>query len=122
MTATETVFESWARFMSVEEGFNIKRPELAPCSFDAERDRALSTQEPSGFILLDRSDVLRTPFPATSPLLLAKFVRIRAGGTLNARLTASGEIYYVIRGRGRTTQNGAKLYWGPGVFSACPAA
>lgn len=120
MTATESVCGRRARFISVEEGFNIKRPELEPCSFDAERDRALSSQEPSGFILLDKSDVLLTSYPATSPMLLAKFMRVREGDTLESRLQASGEIYYVIRGHGRTTQDGTTLNWGPGDVFCLP--
>lgn len=120
MTAHASVFESRARFISVEEGFNIERPELVPCSFDAERDRALSPREPSGVIPLDKRDVLLTAFPATSPLLLAKFIRIRARDTLKARFKASGEVYYVIRGQGSTTQNSATLNWGPGDIFCLP--
>lgn len=120
MAAAASVYETRARFISVEEGFNIKRPELAPCSFDAERDRALSSQEPSGFILLDKSDLLLTPLPATSPLLLAKFLRIREGDSVETALKASGEIYYVIRGQGETVQNGAAFAWGPGDIFCLP--
>lgn len=120
MTEIGNVYASRARFISVEEGFNIKRPELAPTSFDAERDRALSPEEPTGFILLDKSEVLGTSFPATSPLLLAKFLRIREGEAVEAQLKASGEIYHVVCGQGRTSQNGATLNWGPGDIFCLP--
>ena len=120
MTTTQGAYESRARFISVEEGFNIKRPELTPASFDAERDRALSPDTPTGFILLDKSEVLGTAFPATSPLLLAKFLRLRDGDKLKVRLAASGEIYYVIRGRGRSLQNGAALDWAAGDIFCLP--
>jgi hypothetical protein len=75
-----------ARFASVEDGFNIQRPPLEPRAFDAERDRALDPSTPSGAILLDMRDTLMTLYPATTPLLLAKFLRIRAGEEIRVRL------------------------------------
>jgi hypothetical protein len=86
-----------ARFASVEDGFNIQRPPLEPRAFDAERDRALDPSTPSGAILLDMRDTLMTLYPATTPLLLAKFPRIRAGEEIRVRLKASAEIYYVLQ-------------------------
>lgn len=104
-----------ARFISVEDGFNIKRPTLMPHAFDAERDRALDPSGPSQAIPLDMSGVLMTPYQATTPLLLAKFYRLRAGDELVATLRASGEIYYVLRGHGVTEQAlGAAVAWGAG--------
>lgn len=109
-----------ARFISVEDGFNIKRPELAPHCFDAERARALEAPTSTGVVPLDRSDLLLTPYPATSPLLLASFVCIRAGDAMTTRPKASGEIYYVVRGDGRTIQEGRTLAWGPGDIFCLP--
>jgi gentisate 1,2-dioxygenase len=120
MTAIESAFTNRARCISVEQGFNIKRPELAPCRFDAERELAFDSQADSGVILLDKRDVLQTPFPATSPLLLAKFLRIRAGTQLGTMLNASGEIYYVMQGTGRTTQRGQVLNWAHGDIFCLP--
>lgn len=120
LTAKQSNLESRARFISVEKGFNIARPELAPCSFDAERDRALSSTETSRYILLDKSDALLTPYPATCPLLLAKFVLIREGDPLASQFNSSGEIYYVIRGYGRTIHSDATLDWAPGDIFCLP--
>jgi gentisate 1,2-dioxygenase len=98
-----------ARFASVEDGFNIQRPALEPRAFDAERDRALDPSTPSGAILLDMRDTLMTPYAATTPLLLAKFLRIRAGEEIRVRLKASAEIYYVLQGRGSSEQTGGEM-------------
>jgi gentisate 1,2-dioxygenase len=104
-----------ARFVSVEDGFNIKRPPLEPRAFNEERDRALDPSGATGMIPCDMSDVLMTPHPATTPLLLAKFLHLRAGEDITARLRASGEIYYVLRGRGWTSQAGGEtVAWGKG--------
>lgn len=110
-----------ARFISVEEGFNIKRPVLAPRSFAAERAQALDPKTPTGVILLDSSDILRTPFPATTPLLLAKFLKLKAGEEWRQQLRASGEIYYVVRGEGRSEQEGGEgIVWKAGDIFCLP--
>ena len=104
-----------ARFISVEDGFNIKRPALEPRAFNRERDRALDPSCVTGVIPCDMSDVLMTPYPATTPLLLAKFLSLRAGEDITTRLRASGEIYHVLRGRGWTSQvDGEMVAWGKG--------
>jgi gentisate 1,2-dioxygenase len=104
-----------ARFVSVEDGFNIKRPALTPRAFDDERGRALDPSSQSGFVLCDMSDALLTPYPATTPLLLAKFLRLRASEEITAQLRASGEIYYVLCGRGSTEQAGSEtVRWSKG--------
>lgn len=109
------------RFISVEDGFNIKRPDLPPRSFDAERDRALAADTPTGWIDLDMSAALGTPFPATTPLMLARYGRIRAGETLRSGIGASAEICFVIRGRGRTVQGEATtIDWGAGDILCLP--
>ncbi len=113
-------FVARARFLSVEEGFNIERPALEPRSFEEERARALDPAEPSGFIPLDQSDVLQTPFPATTPLLLAAFLRIRAGDQFAMRSMASGEIYHVVRGSGFTHWDDERLEWRAGDIFCLP--
>lgn len=118
--STAEILEKRARFIPVEDGFNIKRPILHPASFNAERDRALDAATPTGWILLDRSETLLTPYPATTPLLLAKYGRIRAGESLRGRLSASGEIYYVVSGRGTTSREGVTIDWAAGDIFCLP--
>lgn len=114
-TGLSTSVADRARFIAVEDGFNIKRPPLEPRAFGAERDRALDASCASGVIPCDMSEVLSTPYPATTPLLLAKFVRLRERDEIATRLRASGEIYYVLRGRGWTGQVGGEtVEWGKG--------
>lgn len=117
----QTHLESRARFISVEEGFNIKRPPPKPQSFDAERDRALDPARPSGVIELDLSAALLTPYAATTPLLLAKYIRVREGQHIDAEFHASAEIYYVIQGTGLSSQNnGTTLSWNAGDLFCLP--
>ncbi len=48
------------------------------------------------------------------------YVRICAGERLATRFKASGELYYVIAGRGRTQQGEATIEWGPGDVFCLP--
>lgn len=117
----QTHLESRARFISVEEGFNIKRPPPKAQAFDAERNRALDPATPSGVIELDMSATLLTPYAATTPLLLAKYLRIRDGQYIDAEFHASAEIYYVIQGAGLSSQDGGTaLRWNAGDLFCLP--
>ncbi len=62
----------------------------------------------------------RLRLPATAPFLLARYARIRAGETLDARFTASGAIHYVIAGRGHTDCAGEVFAWTAGDVFILP--
>ncbi len=115
-----------ARYRSSLEGFNIKQPEIPAHVFLAERDRALDPAAPTGLVPLDLSTRLQIDGPATTPLILARYARVRAGERLETRLAASTELYFAIRGSGVTRFGaGEELAWGPGdafVFPGGTAA
>jgi gentisate 1,2-dioxygenase len=48
------------------------------------------------------------PYPATSPNLLAAFIKINPGDSVESQATATSQAFYVIRGSGTTT-------WGQGT-------
>jgi gentisate 1,2-dioxygenase len=112
-----------ARYLSSLDGFNIKRPSIPAHVFLAERDRALDPATPTGLLPLDLSAALQLGFPATTPLILARYMRIRAGQSLRTTFGASTELYYVIRGEGRTRfgPGGAEaIAWGAGDAFGLP--
>src|SRR5690348_207798 len=74
----------------------------------------------SRIIPLDISSDLRCPSPATTPGLLASFVRINAGESLTTDPRATGEFYYVVRGSGRTEFAGGTLEWKQGDIFVLP--
>jgi gentisate 1,2-dioxygenase len=82
---------------------------------------ALYADGPSRVVPLDLSDQLRTDYPATSPALLAAFVRINAGDDLTQRLNATSHLLYCIRGRGHTEVDGHMVRWSQGDFLVLPA-
>lgn len=116
----ETPYTQRARYYSSADGFNIKLPRVPAHVFLDERDRALDSATPTGLITLDLSGPLGCGFPATTPLILARYAVIRAGETLTTRFAASGEICYVMTGAGETVCGAEALAWEPGDVFCLP--
>ena len=76
---------------------------------------------PSRVVPLDLSGQLRTPYAATSPALLASFVRINAGEELRLDPNATSQLLYCIRGRGASRVDGNVVRWKQGDFLTLPA-
>src|SRR3954462_3748028 len=87
-----------ARYLINENGFAFSWPAVPMRQFLAERDRAYATECPTGWIALDSSADLHTQYPATTPTLLCRYVKLRAAEQLRTAFAASGEIYYVMSG------------------------
>ena len=73
--------------------------------------RPLHEHGDSRIIPLDLSAKLKRPGPLTSPGLCANFVRVQAGESVTTRPNASSELYYVLRGSGRTRFGGQVIPW-----------
>lgn len=74
----------------------------------------------TGVMPLDLSEDLGTPWAATSPSLLASFLTIAAGEALWTEPLATSELYYVIRGAGRSTIDGGTVSWAEGDVFVLP--
>jgi gentisate 1,2-dioxygenase len=86
--------------------------------FPADRHRAVRT----GVVPFDLSDALGIDDgPATSPALLASFVRIAAGEEVSTSPVATSELYHVVAGRGSSSVDGRDLPWEQGDFFVLPA-
>ena len=80
------------------------------------------SDQPTGVVPLDLSDKLGiNTGAATSPALLANFVRIRAGEQIDTAVNATSQLYYVLYGRGFAAINGRLIRWEKGDFLALPA-
>lgn len=94
---------------------------IPPCQFGAE----LYTEGPTRVVPLDLSAALHTDFPATSPALLANFVRITAGDSLVTDVNATSQLFYCLRGRGWSefgaNEGTARIRWSDGDFITLPA-
>ena len=87
-----------------------------------EQRRALASDCPTGLIPLDISGMLGTAYPATTPLLLARYVVVRAGESLDHAFAATGEIFYVARGNGCSKSGGTRIDWREGDAFVFPGA
>ena len=109
-----------ARFFHSGNAFNIKLPPVPRHQFLAERDRAFDPAEPTGLIPLDLSGTLGCEFPATTPLILTRYMRLRAGANMETGFKASGEIFYVIQGSGESVKGGERIAWNAGDLFCFP--
>ncbi|MBU3700783.1 MAG: cupin domain-containing protein [Acidimicrobiia bacterium] len=92
-------------------------PPLPMERFPAGRHRAITT----GIVPFDLSEALGTSTPATSPALLAAFIRIAPGDTVETAPVATSELYCVIAGEGSSIIDGRELRWATGDFFVLPA-
>jgi gentisate 1,2-dioxygenase len=84
--------------------------------------RDLYADAPTSIIPLDLSMELGIKGgAATSPGLLASFIRIRAGERLSTSPNATSQLYYVLEGHGFAAVNGRLVRWEKGDFLTLPA-
>ena len=120
MTTVNATYAARAKYYDSIEGFNIKRAPIPPHIFRKERDLALDAGTATGLVPLDLGAMLGTRFAATTPLILARYARIRPGEWLDTKFAASGEIYHVMRGRGETRAGTDRLEWDTGDIFPLP--
>ena len=112
--------ESRARFFNPGNAFNIRLPCVPDHIFTEEPLLAMHAATPTGLIPCDLSAILACPFPATSPLILARYGRIRASESLQTAFAASGIICYVIQGEGTTHGRPGAIRWQTGDVFVLP--
>jgi gentisate 1,2-dioxygenase len=117
---SETVYARRARYHSAENGFSFSWPPVPARQFLAERDRAFDPGAPAGFVPLDASSELNTAYLATTPTLLVRYLKIRVGEQFGTAFAASGEIYYVIAGKGESRNGGDVIPWVAGDVFCFP--
>jgi len=78
--------------------------------------------QPTGVVPLDLSSELGIKSgAATSPALLANFLRVRAGEQIDTAVNATSQLYYVLYGRGFAAVNGRMVKFEKGDFLTLPA-
>lgn len=97
-----TPAQARGRYFNSANAFNIRLAAVPAQSFGDATARAMAPGARTGTIDCDQSAALGCEGPATTPLMLARYVRIAARESLGARLRGSGAICYVIAGAGTT--------------------
>jgi len=72
-------------------------------------------------ITFDLSEGLRVPYPASSPNLMASFIRIEPSENIQTSAEATSQMFYAIRGSGHTTSEHGKIRWSQGDLFVFPA-
>jgi len=80
----------------------------------------LHEQGKTRVIALDLSKELETPYLATSPNLLANYVRICASERIRTSVNATSEVFFVLRGSGRTETVDGAITWQQGDAFTLP--
>ena len=115
-----TPYSRRARYHTSENPFTFEWPPVPVRQFLSERDLAFDPGTPTGEIVLDASGDLGTRYPATTPTLLVRYLKIRAGERLRTGFAAAGEIYYVMAGAGESRNGNDSIAWGPGDVYSFP--
>jgi gentisate 1,2-dioxygenase len=104
------------------EAFDRNLADVPAHLFAEEQRRALGPGTPTGLIPMDLWSALGTAYPATTPAMLARYVVVRAGDGLTHHFAATGEVYYVARGSGRSSSHTASIAWRTGDVFVLPGA
>jgi len=106
-----------AQFNEYMSASNPSMPKQAVKAFDAQLHESGATR----IIPMDLSAGLQTPYPATSPNLMASFLRICAKESLTTSTKATSEMFYVIRGSGTTETEWGITAWKTGDLFVVPS-
>lgn len=115
--------EPWrdrARYFNPTEAFSQVLSAVPSIAFTNERDRAFDAATPTSLIDMDLSATLNTSYPATTPLVMSRYLRIRAGEHLQIDVRASMQLLVICVGTGYTRINGETVNWGPGDVLMLP--
>jgi len=120
LKVADTRYTRRARYFDSENAFNINYPPVPGHSFVSERDQAFEPETGTALIPLDQSGAMGLSFPATTPMVLASYARVAAGGTLEHTACASTVCGYVIEGGGRSMQGDNVIEWYEGDVFCFP--
>jgi len=120
LSLPNTPYTSRAVYLTPSNGFGTQLPKVPAHIFVAERDQAFNPSTGTAIINLDLSDKLKTEYPATTPNLLARYVRVKAGETQCLNLTSAGEVYYLLEGVGSIAKGEDLINWVEGDSVCLP--
>lgn len=120
--ANDSTWSARARYFNSGNAFALKLAPVPSVQFIEERDRAFDPQSPTGLIDMDLSAALETAYPATTPFVLSRYARIRAGESLRVQVRASAQLVCILTGSGCTEVGGERTEWQAGDVLALPGA
>ena len=115
----QIINEQWKKQVQNWEYTAAATPDLPEIPFHV-FPASLHTSGASCIIPLDLAHTLHTPSPATSPNLLAHYIRICQGDGIHTEAITSSEVFYVMHGSGQSVIDGNILRWQQGDVFTLP--
>ncbi|MDG6778052.1 hypothetical protein QCB44_04960 [Thiomicrorhabdus sp. zzn3] len=115
--AAQQQWEQQADFKEYMSAVNPPMPKIDVVSYAS----SLHEQGDTRIIPFDLSKQLECNYPATSPNLLANFIRICDGDSIKTAAKATSQMFYVIRGNGKTQTKFGTIEWKTGDLFTLPA-
>lgn len=112
-----SVYEEDTRIYEYTSAANPNMPQVPVRGHDA----SLHESGPTRVIPFDLSRFMDIDYPASSPNLIASFIRICESESINTSAMATSQAFYVIRGSGRTTGEHGEVEWSEGDLFVIPA-
>lgn len=112
-----SVLEEDVRMYEYTSAANPNMPQVPVLAHPA----SLHESGPTRIIPFDLSSYMNIPYAATSPNLMASFLRINPGESVETQATATSQAFYVIRGSGvsRSDEHG-EIEWSQGDMFVVP--
>lgn len=114
---SKTQWDTDNLYYEFSAGVAPKLPAIPCTSFD----RELHQQGTTRIIPLDLSQQMQTIAPAISPVISANFLRINPQQSLKTTTPATAQLFYVIRGKGKTESEYGTMEWSKGDLFTLPS-
>lgn len=115
--AAQQQWQQQADFKEYMSAVNPPMPKIDVIAYPS----SLHEEGETRVIPFDLSKEITTQYPATSPNLLANFIRIRGNETIKTDAKATSQMFYVIRGSGKTQMKHGTIEWKAGDLFTLPA-
>jgi len=114
-----SVNEKWQEQVLSWEYGSSANPNLANIPIQA-FPAQLHEEGETRIIELDLSEEIGTLYPATTPNLLANYIRIQKNGSIKSAANSTSEVFFVMRGNGHTETEQGPLDWKQGDAFTLP--
>jgi len=115
----ESAQQQWEQQAEVKEYMSAVNPPMPKIDV-IDYPSALHQGGETRIIPFDLSQQLETNYPATSPNLMASYLKISTGDTLKTDASVTSQMFYVIRGSGRTQMKHGTIEWKAGDLFTLP--
>ena len=105
--------DKWSETADIFEYGAAANPDMAPIPVLV-HPPSLHEEGETRIIPFDINDCLDIETACTSPNLMASFVRVKTGESIETKANATSQAFYVIRGAGTTTSEHGTVSWGFG--------